>query len=96
MCLYGTHAIDNYQDGNVFFTEKGNKIYAIALMEDGKKIPKTISWSKNIPSVKAKIKLLDTGKNLDYKLKNGRVEVNVPDSVRSKENSSALVFFMEK
>lgn len=93
--IYDTHAIDNYQDGNIYFTEKGENQYAIVILEEGKEIPKSVGWSKNLPSEKAKIKLLQTGKKVDFKIKGDRLEISLPKEIRSAKNSAAIAFSIE-
>ncbi|UJH90734.1 alpha-L-fucosidase [Antarcticibacterium sp. 1MA-6-2] len=93
--IYHTNAIDNYQDGNVFFTENGKKLYAIAVFEDESQLPGTISWSKNLPSEKAKITLLETGEKVRYKIKGNKLEVVIPQKIRSTKNISAIAFLIE-
>ena len=93
--IYDTHAIDDYQDGNIYFTQNAKKTFAIAMFEDGESLPKTISFSKNLPSENAKIKLLETGKKVDFKLKDGKVEISLPKEIRSRKNSSGIAFSIE-
>ena len=93
--IYNTHAIDDYQDGNVYFTKNEDKLFAIAMFEDGEELPKKVSFSKNLPSENAKIKLLETGKKVDFKIKDGKVEISLPKEIRSKKNISGIVFSIE-
>ncbi|WBL22868.1 alpha-L-fucosidase [Zunongwangia sp. HRR-M8] len=93
--IYGTHAIDDYQEENIYFTEKEETIYAIAMFEDDVKLPKTITFSKNLPSEYAKIKLLETGKKVDFRIKNGTIEITLPKEIRSAKNSSGVAFSIE-
>jgi alpha-L-fucosidase len=93
--IYNTNAIDNYQDGNVYFTENGNKLYAIAVFEDGEEIPRKISWSKNLPSKKAIIKSLETGEEVKFKFNGDQVEVVIPEEIRSAKNKSTIAFSIE-
>ena len=65
------------------------------MFEDGESLPKTISFSKNLPSENAKIKLLETGKKVDFKLKDGKVEISLPKEIRSRKNSSGIAFSIE-
>ncbi|SFU37313.1 alpha-L-fucosidase [Pustulibacterium marinum] len=90
--IYNTRAIDAYEDGNVYFTKNDDTIYAIALFEDGEALPKTITISKNIPEKKPTIKLLSTGKKVDYKIKNNQLIISIPKEVRNQKNSAALAF----
>lgn len=94
--IYNTNAIDNYQDENVYFTKSGKKLYAIAVFEDGKELPKTISWYNNLPTGKVKVKLLETGENINFKLNGDKVEVVLPKKIRSAKDISAIAFSIEK
>ena len=93
--IYDTRAIDDYQDGNIYFTQNAKKTFALAMFKDGEEIPKTLSFSKNLPSENAKIKLLETGKKVDFKLKDGKVEISLPKEIRSRKNSSGIAFSIE-
>ncbi|TDN95031.1 alpha-L-fucosidase [Salegentibacter sp. 24] len=93
--IYNTHAIDNYQDGNIYFTENEKKLYAIAIFEKGKELPESISWSKNLPSENAKITLLQTGEMIDFKLKEDKLEIMLPKEIRLSENTPAIAFSIE-
>lgn len=93
--IYDTHAIENYQDGNVYFTESDEKLFAIAMFEEGAKLPKTITWNKNLPKENAKITILETGKEVDFKIKNCKVEINLPKKIQSENNSPGIAFSIE-
>lgn len=93
--IYGTHTLNNYQDGNVYFTKNGRKTYAIVVFEEGKEIPKTISWSKNLTSEKPKIKFLQNGEKTDFKLQNGRIVINLHKEIHLDKNSPAIAFSIE-
>lgn len=93
--IYDTYAIDSYQDGNIYFTKKDDKIYAIAVFMDGQELPKTISWTKNLPSETAKVQLLATGEKVNFSILNGNMEIDLPQKIRSAKNIAAIAFSIE-
>ena len=76
--IYGTTITSHYHEGNLWFTatKDGKHRYAIYALPDGEQLPSTISWSVNLPS--KRIRLLETGKALKYKIGDGRVTVTLP------------------
>ncbi|SNR27443.1 alpha-L-fucosidase [Maribacter sedimenticola] len=93
--IYGTKTTDSYTDGKNFFTTKENTHYALIPLKEGEALPNQISWGKNIPKQGSKITLLETGEKLDWRLKNGMVQVSLPKSLRSK-TIPALAFSFKK
>lgn len=89
--IYGTRPADIYEDGNTFFTTKEETIYAIHLLPEGEAIPKAISWKGNLPNKGRTVKLLETGEVVKWKVKNGRVIVDLPEELLS-QKLPALAF----
>lgn len=89
--IYGTHAIDAYQDNNTWFTANDKETFAISLLEDGKDVPKSISWSGNLPKKGSTLRLVSTGQKLSYTLNGTTVSVQIPSEVR-KSAKAALAF----
>ena len=54
----------------------GSRHYAIYRLDDGQKLPASISWSENLP--KKAIRLVSNGKKLKYKLQGNQVTVYLP------------------
>ncbi|MBL2225401.1 alpha-L-fucosidase, partial [Klebsiella pneumoniae] len=52
------------------------RYYAIYRLDDGEKLPTSISWSQNLP--KKAIRLVSNGKKLKYKLTDQGVTVFLP------------------
>ena len=72
-------------------SEDGKKVYAIQTVDDATgEIPASVNWSGNLPS--GKMKLLQTGKKVGYKIEGNRVTVKLPSGVNRKE---PLVFVYE-
>lgn len=89
--IYNTRIAKVYNNGKVWFTSSkdGRTLYAIYAAEDGEDMPQTIEWSGNKP--KGKMKLLDGGRNLSYKVSaDGKVSVKLPKGM--KEGPFALKF----
>lgn len=88
--IYDTVTTPIYNDGQVWFTadKDGKTRYAIYLLDEGKHLPRIISWNQNVP--KGNVRLLSTGKKLKTKTVNGRTEVTLPRGL--KQQSVALEF----
>ena len=88
--IYNTVTTPIYNDGQVWFTadKDGKTRYAIYLLDEGKHLPRIISWNQNVP--KGNVRLLPTGKKLKTKTVNGRTEVTLPRGI--KQQSVALEF----
>lgn len=91
--IYNTRITDNYNDGSTWFTQSkdGKKKYAIVCIKEGEKVPQTIQWKGNTPAKSGKIKLLSTGKNVEWKQDGEQVVIKVPNNV-SGEKAIALAF----
>jgi alpha-L-fucosidase len=55
-------------------------------------MPETVTWTKNIPKKRGKMKLLQTGETVRWEVEGDRVKVIVPASVRKLKNYPALAF----
>ncbi|WP_419213607.1 alpha-L-fucosidase [Maribacter sp. X9] len=93
--IYRTHAIDDYTDGTVFFTANDENLFAIVPLKEGEKMPKQVRWGKHIPKKGSKITVLETGEKLDWNLKDGKVIVQLPNSLKNKI-LPALAFSFKK
>lgn len=81
--IYSTVNAAHYNDGKVWFTadKNGKTLYAIYALEDGKKTPKTITWTENKP--KGKLILLQNGKSVKYTVKGNQVTVTLPSGLKN-------------
>ena len=81
--IYSTVNAAHYNDGKVWFTadKNGKTLYAIYALEDGEKIPKTITWTENKP--KGKLILLQIGKSVKYTIKGNQVTVTLPSGLKN-------------
>lgn len=93
--IYNTRATPHYKEGNTYFTESkdGKTKYALVCLEENAKPVVSVMWSNNLPKAGTKMKLLHTGKDVRWQIKDGKVHVQVPKAVSgSKENLPALAF----
>jgi alpha-L-fucosidase len=76
--IYNTTITPYYNEGNVWFTKAkdGSRYYAIYRLNDGEKLPTSITWSQNLP--KKAIRLVSNGKRVKYKLQGNQVTVYLP------------------
>ncbi len=81
--IYATQNAVHYNDGKVWFTadKNGRTLYAIYALEDGEKLPKTLSWTTNKPI--GKLILLQNGKAVKYQVKGDQVTVNIPTGLKT-------------
>ncbi|MBN7812581.1 alpha-L-fucosidase [Algoriphagus sp. H41] len=95
--IYNTRAIENFQDGKLYFTQgKEKELYAILPLEEGEELGETISWTVNAPSKGAKIQVLGEKGNLKWKTEGGKTVVTLPKSLRQKlADSPAIVLQYE-
>jgi alpha-L-fucosidase len=96
--IYSTRAVDEYRDGETFFTKaKGDLSYALVRLPEDKPIPAFITWSGHSPKKGTKIKLLSTGESVKWKADNNVVKLFLPRSfIKSKKNYAALAFSFQE
>jgi alpha-L-fucosidase len=96
--IYATRAVDEYRDGETFFTKaKGDLSYALVRLPEDKPVPAFITWSGHGPKKGSKIKLLSTGESVKWKSDNNVVKLFLPKSlVKSKKNYAALAFSFQE
>lgn len=86
--IYNTRITKDYQDGKTFFTKnKNGTLNALICLDEGKSIPKEITWSGNLPKKGSTLKLLQTGENLKWKLDGNSVKVSIPASLNKSTNT---------
>lgn len=91
--IYNTRTLDQYNDGQVYFTKGDGSTYAIALLEESDPIPKTIKWKGNIPKKGSTVKLLATGTTVKWGVTGDHVQVTLPASfLKSHKSYPALAF----
>lgn len=92
--IYNTRITPNYRDESTWFTQSkdGKTIYAIACLEEGKPLPKTIVWSANEPVKGSKVIFLETGKPVSWKKTAKGIEVSVPKGLPADQAALAFAF----
>ncbi|RMG55849.1 MAG: alpha-L-fucosidase [Bacteroidetes bacterium] len=83
--LYGTRAVDRYQDGQTFFTGKGETTYATHLLPEGEAVPRDIRWAGHLPGRGQQITCLETGKSVKWRIEGEQLVVEVPKSLVGQE-----------
>ena len=81
--IYNTRTAHIYKDGNVCFTTSKDStvLNAIYMLEEGKELPKEISWNGNLPSNPDSVKLLSTGQYLPCQIEGQHVTVTIPEDL---------------
>jgi alpha-L-fucosidase len=93
--LYGTRITKNYHDGNTWFTQnvKEGTRYALVCLPEGQPVSKEIVWQHSLPRKGSKMKLLQTGETVKWKMEGDKVKVSIPVSVtNAKQAYPALAF----
>jgi alpha-L-fucosidase len=90
--IYATRTSAIYNDENIWFTQsKDGKVkYAIACLKEDTSVPASLQWKGIIPT-KSTLKLLSTGKTLEWKQTGDKIEVSLPKDLVGK-NVPALAF----
>ena len=90
--IYDTKATPDYHDGDVWFTasKDGGTIYAIYELQEGKTLPATISWTKNLPKKGSKVTLLANGAKLKTKIKDNTVTVTLSTGMKQQSFAMAI------
>ena len=91
--IYGTRPIYPYVDGKIRFTQKGNKVYAIYLLDENETLPNQIDFRKNVNLKTGKIKVLGSNRKATLSQKEGRYCIQF-DSNETMQH--AVVFEMRK
>ena len=79
--IYGTSAVEPYQCGEVYFSRKGNTIYAFYLAPEGEnEIPAEITVGPFVP--KGKVTMLGSSKALKFKQTSEGTVVTIPEQLR--------------
>ena len=76
--IYGTRPIAPYRDGEVFFTRKGDRVFAICF---GDAPPDEIAWGGLSPAEGASMQLLGQEGELEWREEDGRVWVRLSDEI---------------
>lgn len=78
--IYNTRITSNYHSGKVWFTanKNGKTLYALYALPEGERIPDCIEWEGNTPAKNSRIKLLASGQQVKWTIKDNKVILTVP------------------
>lgn len=96
--IYSTRTTADYKDGNTYFTKSKTGIikYALVCLEENAAMPSTIQWKTNLPKKGSKMRWLQTGETVKWKIENDIVKVTLPKSIlTNKVIYPALAFSFE-
>ena len=94
--IYNSRITKDYHDGNTWFTQgKSGVRYALVCVKDNEPLAKEVSWQTNLPKKGTKMKLLETGESVKWKVENNMVKVVLPSSMLKRSNVRALAFSFE-
>lgn len=93
--IYGTRSVEQYQDGETFFTQgKDGTVYALVRLPAGA-LPHAIVWKGHVPKKGSAMHLLSSGSVVSWKATSSGVRVAVPQLAAGQPR--AVVFsFVEK
>lgn len=89
--IYDTRTMDYYNDGEIYFTQKDGKKYAIVRLAKAVEKGQVISWKGNLPVEGAKVRLLETGDEVEWEIRNKKIFVHLPAQMVNK-STPALAF----
>ena len=92
--IYNTRAMDFHNDGETYFMQNGRREYALVHLHSGTSESQLISWKGNLPKEGSKMKLLATGREVDWAIRGNEVQINLPKKYHAL-NAPALVFSFE-
>ena len=72
--IYGSHYWDNYKDGDIRFTRKGNVLYAIALEWPEEEIRLTTLAGKRV----SKVEMLGSNETVEWESEAGALVIQPP------------------
>lgn len=93
--IYGTRALDAYNEGATFFTvsKSGDRKYALVTLKEGEAVPKAVEWKAHLPRKGTQIKLLQTGETVKWAQSANGVRITLPAHlVNNKAAYPALAF----
>ena len=93
--IYGTRICAPYQSGNLSFTQKGDKVYAIRLYPVAQESVESRIFVPYTGKI-SEIHMLDSGKEVSFTETEGGLTLTVPAGYRQGTAPIALVFEMKK
>ncbi len=81
--IYGTKPVAPYQEGKVYYTAKGDYVYAFYVPEEGEEIlPEQIRFEAFVPVSSKSVTMMGTRRTLRWKQEGGEVCVTIPAALR--------------
>jgi len=92
--IYNTNAISPYKENNICFTQKGNTVYAIYLLDENEnKLPSRIKISSFKSKKNTKIHLVGPDKKLKWSQSNDFITIEIPEKYTNNPPSKYAVVF---
>jgi len=92
--IYNTNAISPYKENNICFTQKGNTVYAIYLLDENEnKLPSQIKISSFKSKKNTKIHLVGPDKKLKWSQSNDFITIEIPEKYTNNPPSKYAVVF---
>jgi alpha-L-fucosidase len=83
--IYGTRPVKPYQEGPVYYTSKGDYVYAFYIPEEGDEVlPGQVKLGAFVPVSSRAVTLMGSKRQLKWKRTEEGVVVDVPASLRAK------------
>ena len=92
--IYGTRAIAPYQEGNIRFTQKDGKVYAI-ILHDENKLPESAKLSVILPAANSEIFMLGSDEPLRWELIGNSAKITLPANLPT-QHATVIVFATNK
>lgn len=80
--IYSSKPIAPYQEDKVFFTQRGDAVYAFYIADEGEGVPASITVKGLNPSKGMSVRMLGTNRNLKWKAEGEGFTFTVPEQVR--------------
>lgn len=91
--IHGTRPIAPYKEGNVCFTQKGDRVYGILLAEEGATSPpSTVTLRGVLPASGSEVRMLGVASPLVWSLGTDGALLNLPPGVRPCDHAWVLEF----
>jgi len=91
--IHGTRTVTPYKEGNVCFTRKGDKAYAIVLAEEGKNVPpRTVTLKGIRPASGSDVHLLGVSAPVQWTTEGAAAQIIMPTNALPCEHAWVLEF----
>ncbi|MDR0333126.1 MAG: alpha-L-fucosidase [Dysgonamonadaceae bacterium] len=92
--IYRTRNTAVYNCGNTWFTQNktGDRIFAMHNLEEGKPLPRTITWQGNEPARGSRMIFVETGRPVNWRKTANGIEVTLPRGLSADQPAVAFSF----